>query len=158
MARHVPRHTFRCPPPPPPPPPPCHGGTAGTGDTGATGADPPHTTRHSGSGSGSDTTHPMWRHRGTARPEPPPPPPWLGKLLCRESFCCPMTFALRLCHVKADFLELCTTIPTFNIRAYGCICLGVGLGSALSPFASGSLKLYFSGWVSCRFGGLKERL
>ena len=26
-----------------------------------------------------DTTHPMWRHRGTARPNPPPPP-WLGKL------------------------------------------------------------------------------
>ena len=22
-----------------------------------------------------DTTHPMWRHRGTAQPKPPPPPP-----------------------------------------------------------------------------------
>ena len=32
-----------------------------------------------------------------------------------DSFCCPMTFSLRLCHLKAHFLELyppvnCTTL------------------------------------------------
>ena len=41
MSRHVPRDTFRC--PPPSPPPPCHGGTAGTGDTGHTSANHPGT-------------------------------------------------------------------------------------------------------------------
>ena len=38
MSRHVPRHTFRC-----PPPPPCHGGTCGTGDTRAASANHPRT-------------------------------------------------------------------------------------------------------------------
>ena len=70
MSRHVPRHTFRC----PPPPLPCHGGTAGTGDTGDTSAN--NTTQHNTAAAAPcDTTHPMWRHRGTARPKPPPPPP-----------------------------------------------------------------------------------
>ena len=32
-----------------------------------------------------DTTHPMWRHCGTAQPKPPPPPPlrdWVSSLAC----------------------------------------------------------------------------
>ena len=32
-------------------------------------------TQHDTAAAPCDTTHPMWRHRGTARPEPPPPPP-----------------------------------------------------------------------------------
>ena len=31
-------------------------------------------TQHDIAAAPCDTTHPMWRHRGTARPEPPPPP------------------------------------------------------------------------------------
>ena len=38
-------------------------------------------TQHDTATAPCDTTHPMWRHRGMARPEPAPPPPWLGKLL-----------------------------------------------------------------------------
>ena len=40
-----------------------------------------------------------------------------------DSFCCPMTFSLRLCHLKAYFLELCSTIPlTFKVGAPGYTC------------------------------------
>ena len=70
---------FPMPPPPLPPPPfPCHGGTAGTGDTSVN-----NTTQHDTAAAAPcdmTQTHPMWRHRGTARPKPPPPSPWLGKL------------------------------------------------------------------------------
>ena len=82
MSRHVPQHTFRC--PPPPPPPPCHGGTAGTGDTGDTSADHPHTTRYSGGPVWHDTPYVAAPWHGAAR-APPPPPPWLGKLQFNNS-------------------------------------------------------------------------
>ena len=72
MSRHVPRHTFQW----SPPPPPCHGGTAGTAGTCMQVTQVPITlTQHDIAAAPCDTTHPMWRHRGTARPEPPPPPP-----------------------------------------------------------------------------------
>ena len=32
-------------------------------------------TQHDIAAAPCDMTHPMWRHRGTARPEPPLPPP-----------------------------------------------------------------------------------
>ena len=35
-------------------------------------------TQHDTAAAPCDMTHPMWRHRGTARPEPPPPPPRRG--------------------------------------------------------------------------------
>ena len=63
-----------------------------------------------------------------------------------DSFCCPMTFSLRLCHLKAYFLELCSTIPlTFNVSgACGYICfVTLGLGRGLR-FAFVS----FCKWVS----------
>ena len=61
-----------------PPPPPCHGGTP-TQPAQVTQV-PITLTQHDIAAAPCDTIHPMWRHRGTARPEPPPPPPWLGKL------------------------------------------------------------------------------
>ena len=69
----------------------------------------------------------------------------LGLSYAGDSFCCPMTFSLRLCHLKAYFLEVCKTIPlTFNVGASGYICfvtLGLGRGSR-SAFVS------FCKWVS----------
>ena len=77
MSRHVSRHTFRCPPPPPspPPPPPLRVMVARPAQvTQVTQVPNPllHEPLH---GIPCDTTHPMWRHRGTAQPKPPPPPP-----------------------------------------------------------------------------------
>ena len=66
------RGTLSDAPPPPSPPPPCHGGAAGLGDVTQV---PITLTQHDTAAAPCDTTHPMWRHRGTARPEPPPPPP-----------------------------------------------------------------------------------
>ena len=73
MSRHVPRHSFRCPPPPPPPP---------LRVMVARPAQVTHVTQvlitltqHDTAAAPCDTTHPMWRHLGTARPKPPPLPP-----------------------------------------------------------------------------------
>ena len=72
-------------PSPPPPPPPCHGGTRDIGDTREVHKHNKaqarlHETQnefmqHDTAAAPCDTTHPMWRHRGTAQPKPPPPPP-----------------------------------------------------------------------------------
>ena len=40
-----------------------------------------------------------------------------------DNFRCPMTFSLKLCHLKAYFLDLCNTIPsTLNVGACCYIC------------------------------------
>ena len=78
MSRHVPRHTFRW---SPPPPPPLRVMTQVT-------QVPITLTQHNAAAAPCDTTHPMWQHRGTARPESPPPP-WLGKLHNSTSQCHP---------------------------------------------------------------------
>ena len=80
MSRHVPRHTFPCPPPPP-----------SVSQVTQVTQVPITLTQHDTAAAPCDTTHPMWRHRGTARPEPPPPPPpppWLGKLQWLNNPCC----------------------------------------------------------------------
>ena len=76
--------------PMPPPPPPCHVNVMVARPAQVTQVTqvPITLTQHDTAAAPCDTTHPMWRHRGTARPEPPPPspspspppPPWLGKL------------------------------------------------------------------------------
>ena len=71
MSRHVPRHTFRCPPPP-------RVMVARPARPAQVTQVPITLTQHDIAAAPCDMTHPMWRHRGTARPEPPPP--WLGKL------------------------------------------------------------------------------
>ena len=76
MSRHVPRHTFRW-----SPPPPLRVMVARPAQVTQVTQVPITLTQHDTAAAPCDTTHPMWRHRGTARPEPPPPPPpWLGKL------------------------------------------------------------------------------
>ena len=74
-------------PPPLPPPPPLRVMVAQPAQVTRV---PITLTQHDIAAAPCDTTHPMWRHRGTARPEPPPsPPPWLGKLQrlkCKETF------------------------------------------------------------------------
>ena len=79
MSRHVPRHTFRC------PPPPLRVMVARPAQVTQVTQEPITLTQHDIAVAPCDTTHPMWRHRGTARPDPPPspPPPWLGKLSWR---------------------------------------------------------------------------
>ena len=81
MSRHVPRHTFRW-SPPPPPPPPLRVMVARPAQVTQVTQVPITLTQHDTAAAPCDTTHPMWRHHGTARPPPPPPPPppWLGKL------------------------------------------------------------------------------
>ena len=74
MSRHVPRHTFRW-SPPPPPPPPLRVMVARPAQVTQVTQVPITLTQHDTAAAPCDTTHPMWRHRGTARPEPPPPPP-----------------------------------------------------------------------------------
>ena len=71
MSRHVPRHTFRWSPLPPPSVSWCHGRHKATQATQV----PITLTQHDIAAAPCDMTHPMWRHRGTARPKPPPPPP-----------------------------------------------------------------------------------
>ena len=72
MSRHVPRHTFRC---PPPPPPPSRVMVARPAQVTQVTQVPITLTQHDRAAAPCDTTHPMWRHRGTARPEPSPPSP-----------------------------------------------------------------------------------
>ena len=75
MSRHVPQHTFRC------PPPPLRVMVARPAQVTEVTQVPIGLTQHDTAAALCDTTHPMWRHRGMARPKPPPPPPpWLGKL------------------------------------------------------------------------------
>ena len=74
--------------PPPPPLPPLRVMVAPPAQVTQVTQVPITLTQHDTVAAPCDTTHPMWRHRGTARPEPPPPPPplppppWLGKLRC----------------------------------------------------------------------------
>ena len=84
MSRHVPRHTFRC-PPPLPPPPPLRVMVARPAQPTQVTQVPITLTQHDTAAAPCDTTHPMWRHRGTARPEPPPPPPRRGWVSSPES-------------------------------------------------------------------------
>ena len=51
-----------------------------------------------------DTTHPMWRHRGTAQPKPPPPP--LRGLVS--------SFVVTLCVLNLFALHLCAPIFPSN--------------------------------------------
>ena len=81
MSQHVPRHTFRW-----PLPPPLRVMVARPAQPTQVTQVPITLTQHDTTAAPCDTTHPMWRHRGTARhgrspPPPSPPPPWLGKLL-----------------------------------------------------------------------------
>ena len=68
MSRHALRHTFRC-------PPPLRVMVARPAQVTQVTQVPITLTQHDTTAAPCDTTHPMWRHRGTARPEPPPPPP-----------------------------------------------------------------------------------
>ena len=70
MSWHVPRHTFRW---SPPPPPPLRVMVARPRQVTQVTQVPITLTQHNTAAAPCDTTHPMWRHRGTARPEPPPP-------------------------------------------------------------------------------------
>ena len=72
MSRHVPRHTFRW---SPPLPPPLRVMVARPAQVTQVTQVPITLTQHDTAAAPCDTTHPMWRHRDTARPEPPPPPP-----------------------------------------------------------------------------------
>ena len=79
MSRHVPRHTFRC------PPSPLRVMVARPAQVTQVTQVPITLTQRNTAAAPCDTTHPMWRHRGTARPEPPPPPPpprrgWVSSL------------------------------------------------------------------------------
>ena len=60
--------TARAAPPPPPPPRVMVARPAQVTQV------PITLTPHDTAAAPCDTTHPMWRHRGTARPKPPPPP------------------------------------------------------------------------------------
>ena len=77
MSRHVPRHTFQWSPPPPL--------RVMVAQPAQVTQVPITLTQHNIAAAPCDTTHPMWRHRGTARLEPPPPPPpprrgWVSSL------------------------------------------------------------------------------
>ena len=71
MSRHVTRHTFRWYAPSPPCHPPFRVMVARPAEVTQVQIT---LTQHDTAGAPCDTTHPMWRHRGTAEPEPPPPP------------------------------------------------------------------------------------
>ena len=75
MSQHVPRHTLGCPPPLPPAPSPLCVMVAGPARPAQVTQVPITLTQHDIAAAPCDMTHPMWRHRGTARPEPPPPSP-----------------------------------------------------------------------------------
>ena len=72
MSQPVPRQTFRW-SPPPPLPPPLRVIVAWPAQVTQVTQVPITLTQHDTTAPLSDMTHPMWPHRGRARPEPPPP-------------------------------------------------------------------------------------